>query len=296
MDSLLTADASIKVLYEPAQPATLNNIKVAFSKKFNRKSFEKLDSSIEQTWKEQTFKNPRWYNATKFRLESVTTDNSSNIQINLGLTDYKEMICTNKHTNLQEVYDYGIQHHNNKQACLSDALGVGCIVTTIDNYVVLIRRSLWVGEAQGLVDTPGGHAEPDEILKKQDIEDIFTADNHDIRYELFHSMVREVRDELNVPEEELSFPKLLAVLRNECLGGKPCMTYILNCRMNKNEILKLYNKGGPETDESTELIFWSNKDIISAKSSLMEVLKNMAPCGRGAIVLYHKYLVKQMQP
>ena len=31
--------------------------------------------------------------------------------------------------------------------------------------MVLIRRSSWTGEGAGMIDRPGGHAEPDEALK-----------------------------------------------------------------------------------------------------------------------------------
>ena len=45
------------------------------------------------------------------------------------------------------------------------AIGVGAITITSDGFVVLIRRAAWTGEGSGMIDRPGGHAEPDEALK-----------------------------------------------------------------------------------------------------------------------------------
>ena len=48
-------------------------------------------------------------------------------------------------------------------AFLSNKIGVGGLVTLRDGRLVLMQRSNHVAECQGLVDVPGGHAEPKEV-------------------------------------------------------------------------------------------------------------------------------------
>lgn len=45
-------------------------------------------------------------------------------------------------------------------AYLSQKLGVGAIVETVDGFLLSLRRSSGVGEGQGMMDAPGGHPEP----------------------------------------------------------------------------------------------------------------------------------------
>lgn len=45
-------------------------------------------------------------------------------------------------------------------AYLSQKLGVGAIVETIDGFLVSLQRSKGVAEGQGMMGAPGGHPEP----------------------------------------------------------------------------------------------------------------------------------------
>jgi hypothetical protein len=99
------------------------------------------------------------YNESKFRLHSVElqTDsetNSSRAILNLGLTDYKSFICTQQqflpHTIRSQLTDEQLAH----------PLGVGCVLITADNDIVLIKRSSACIDLPNMYDIPGGHAEP----------------------------------------------------------------------------------------------------------------------------------------
>jgi hypothetical protein len=99
------------------------------------------------------------YNQSKFRLHSVemkpnADTNSSQIILNLGLTDYKSFICTQQQNIPDNIRQY-IQEDN-----LSHPLGVGCLLITSDNYAVLIKRSSACIDLPNTYDIPGGHAEP----------------------------------------------------------------------------------------------------------------------------------------
>ena len=48
---------------------------------------------------------------------------------------------------------------------MSNAIGVGALTRTSDDWIVLMERAMWTGEAQGKIDRPGGHAEPDLVRK-----------------------------------------------------------------------------------------------------------------------------------
>ena len=51
---------------------------------------------------------------------------------------------------------------------MSNAIGVGALTRTSDDWIVLMERAMWTGEAQGKIDRPGGHAEPDLVRKVSD--------------------------------------------------------------------------------------------------------------------------------
>jgi len=85
-----------------------------------------------------------------------------NVQVifNIGITSYKDFISTNWSPHATELSQLGLSHHSNSQAYMSDALGVGSLVVTDDNQVILLKRSEHLAEAAGLWDIPGGHPEP----------------------------------------------------------------------------------------------------------------------------------------
>jgi len=89
---------------------------------------------------------------------------------------------------------------------LSRKLGVSCIVTTKDEFIVLIRRSNSCGDFHGMIDCPGGHPEPStagwpEIESK--LEEMSDENKEKLSQrvtkEIFDCAQNEVRDEINVP-------------------------------------------------------------------------------------------------
>ena len=99
------------------------------------------------------------YNQSKFRLHSVeiktnNDDNSIRAILNLGLTDYKSFICTQQQNLPDDIRKYITEDH------FSHPLGVGCLLITSDNFIVLIKRSSACMDLPNMYDIPGGHAEP----------------------------------------------------------------------------------------------------------------------------------------
>ena len=305
MEKLLYKSADWEVLVDvPGVP--MDQITLDFSPIFNRKSSTQIDESIDTTWTVALSNNHRLYDATKFRLADARREGNSHtrpegdsdkmcIHLSLGMTSYKETFCTNHLTSSQHIADHGREYFSDPHACYGDALGVGGVVVSADGYVVLQKRAGWVAESQNCYDTPGGHCEPGDMLSKLKSEgrevvsndDIFAVDHRDVVYELYHSFVREVRDEVNIPEESLTWPLLLGVNRNKHYGNKPGLIFFTQCTLSRDEISTLYAQGGAEADESTEIKFISSSDLTKASvDEFLSLTDNMAPLGRLALLLY----------
>jgi hypothetical protein len=99
------------------------------------------------------------FNQSKFRLHSVEMkpnedDHSIRAILNLGLTDYKSFICTQQQNLPNDIRQYITEDH------LAHPLGVGALLITSDDQIVLIKRSSACMDLPNVYDLPGGHAEP----------------------------------------------------------------------------------------------------------------------------------------
>ena len=135
------------------------NVKVKLDPAFNRKTLPILEQEIEETWKRRLAELPSLFNGTKFRLHSVEELGDS-LNLNLGITCYKDFQGSNLSKDLLILQSQGLCDHDDSQAYLSDALGVGALVQTVDDYMVLLYRSKHCGEDTEMWDRPGGHPEP----------------------------------------------------------------------------------------------------------------------------------------
>lgn len=162
--SFLKMDPDVNIMFHRLMNyfVSRENLEVSLSDDYNRKKLPpEFESKIEETWREKTSKNSTLHNGTKFRLDSITGDeHSEKVVFNLGITCYKDFIGSNWSPDAKLYCSFGSSECGNPQAYLSDALGVGALVETKDNFVVLLKRSLLCGEAPGLWDIPGGHPEP----------------------------------------------------------------------------------------------------------------------------------------
>lgn len=149
------------VLYDE-QISNMEDLHFVFSEKHERQSCPEFDAKIDETWNEICRQNNRLFNGTKFRLHDVVVGTDcGKPEIQVGVTDYKTYICTNQSSAVDELYAYGNKRFGNKQACLADPIAVNVVLRTTDDYIVLNKRADWVGECKGMLDVPGGHAEPE---------------------------------------------------------------------------------------------------------------------------------------
>ena len=118
------------------------------------------EAQVDQVWTDRLANNNKLYNGTKFRLHSVTMTTTTELHLQLGITCYKDFLGTNWSPVSPSILEMGQRDYGNSQAYMSDALGVGALLMTVDGKVVIIKRSQHCGEAAGLWDIPGGHPEP----------------------------------------------------------------------------------------------------------------------------------------
>lgn len=151
-------------LLELKKPLKFNEFSVNFNTElFNAKLLpDDIQNKLDERWNE-LLKNAKpgqlIYNESKFRLHSVeikTNDHDNSIRaiLNLGLTDYKSFICTQQQKLPDEIRQYITEDY------VSHPLGVGCLLITSDDYIVLIKRSSACIDLPNMYDIPGGHAEP----------------------------------------------------------------------------------------------------------------------------------------
>ncbi|CAF1989509.1 unnamed protein product [Rotaria magnacalcarata] len=160
------------------------------------------------------------YNESKFRLHSIDwktneDDDSKQLILNLGLTDYKSFICTQQQILPDEIRQHIEEDH------LSHPLGVGCLLITSDNYFVFVKRSSACIDSPHMYDIPGGHAEPRNLK---------TNSKEDIIEEIISSTIAECVDETNVDRNSLlvdSFFFVIVVVRNQTQYGRPAIEFCL---------------------------------------------------------------------
>jgi len=285
---------------EQRRPVPENEIEIQLSTSFNRQNDSLLEkdfqltnniSMVDDVWEKRLLKNKRLFNGSKFRLHMIKTSKHEDKKylFCVGVTDYKEYLGTNWAPSVEKLEEEGLKIHNNPQAYLSDALGVGAFVITKDEFVVLQRRNTHLAEAGGLWDVPGGHAEPSELVGKVPLEsiDLPSMKKEDVAHEIFSSITREVIDEVNIPALSLEAPLYLGTARNTTSAGRPSMAFEIRTKLSKEEVTACYNKGNQcEADESTMLTFVPLGKIPYIQSENDELWKNMAPSAKGNITIY----------
>ncbi|XP_061581539.1 uridine diphosphate glucose pyrophosphatase NUDT22 [Cololabis saira] len=215
------------------------------------------------------------------------------LTLRLGLTCYKDYLGTNWSCGAAELRQRGETEFRDPLALLAQPLGVGAVLCTGDDQVVLIRRSQKVAEAGGLLDIPGGHPEPKvvcerlgEAVNEEQIGVTTMQQRPDaVVAELFSSVCAEIRDEVNIPLSSLGAPVLMGVALNHTSAGRPSAEFFVSCSLTSEEVRNLYWKGGAEANESTDVIFLSRKDVLQLNRS-SPLWSELCPSAKGAMLLY----------
>lgn len=273
---------------------------VSVAKKHNRcKLLHPLnEAQIDQVWTDRLAHNNKLYNGTKFRLHSVIKNTTKPLlHLQLGITCYKDFLGTNWSPLSSEILEMGKRDYGNSQAYMSDALGVGALLMTVDGRVVIIKRSQHCGEAAGLWDVPGGHPEPQELVGRISMEDIDveSLSNCDVIKEIYSSILREIQDEINIPQTVLSEPELMGIARNETSAGRPSVEFFIRCSLDSTEIINLYYKGNQrEADESTQIKLLSACEVLELKEKNSKLWNYLAPSAKGCFTLFKNLVTENI--
>lgn len=213
------------------------------------------------------------------------------LTLRLGLTCYKDFLGTNWSQGARELRQRGEAEFGDPLALLAQPLGVGGVLGTSDGQVVLIRRSQRVAEAVGLLDIPGGHPEPKAVCEgvcvKEDQITVKLLQKREeaVVRELFSSVCTEIRDEVNVPLCSLGEPVLMGVALNHTSSGRPSAEFYIRCLLTSAEVRELYWQGGAEAQESTDIVFLSQTDLLQLNRSSPH-WSELCPSAKGAVLLY----------
>jgi hypothetical protein len=269
MASASTADASgskvepwaeteclvIPVLYQTWAPVKESELAVEWDPEVHaRKSgTDEQEAELKSTWDARRGANSRLFNGTKFRLASWSITEGSAPLFRMGVTSYRAFQGTNASKQAAALFKEGTRAHGDCHACMGNALGIGMAVVTTDGDILFIRRSHHVGEAKGLVDVVGGHAEPhaaglapdrwdhDDVAppdwepapKMRSFDGSLSASESDTpvsaeaaaRRELFVSPLDEIDEELNASRGTLGEPLLIGLSTNATTGGRVSTAY-----------------------------------------------------------------------
>ncbi|XP_035215983.1 uridine diphosphate glucose pyrophosphatase NUDT22-like isoform X1 [Stegodyphus dumicola] len=214
---------------------TKDLIKVHCNPKYNMKPHPIFQHSIEKLWIEKSKTGVNLFNASKFRFYGLKVEDPTicnllpRITCFLGITNYKEFIGTNYAPHAEQLVKDGMTNYSDPQAYLANPLGVGALLETRNGDIVFMRRSNTCAEMPGRIDRPGGHPEPDEV-KNASCERMECVKPAHIVDELFESVLKEIRDEINIPIKALSYPVLLGISYNPDTCRKPSLEFY--CQVN----------------------------------------------------------------
>ena len=119
-------------------------------------------------------------------------------------------------------------------------------VRTADEKIVLLRRSQHVAFASGLYNGPSGHAEPQYVWN-----------NNISREVLRDGIIREIVEEVGIPEKALSEPRLIGVMRDA--DSKPDCLFVVETTQTSGEVKEGY-RHALEAWESERLAFVDSED------------------------------------
>ncbi|XP_051901247.1 uridine diphosphate glucose pyrophosphatase NUDT22 [Pristis pectinata] len=279
-------DITVVLRCPPGAGLTQEQVQAELSTDHNRRPHPGHERRIAETWECRQRAQPWLFNGAKFRFHSAEL-RDGRLVLRLGLTCYRDYLGTNWSAEAPALQRWGLRDFGDSQAYLAEPLGVGAMLQTADSLFVFLRRSDRVAEAAGLVDVPGGHPEPKAAVKGVPEESIrlehLSAEL--VVQELFASILGEIRDEVNIPLESLNRPLLLGIVRNNRSAGRASAEFYVRCKLTSEEVRQRYLIGGPEAQESTNIIFITQQDVLKMEEATSS-WQELCPSAKGGVKLY----------
>ncbi|KAK7262401.1 hypothetical protein RJT34_29974 [Clitoria ternatea] len=278
--------SSFKLLLSVPSGLSPSQLSVSFSDAYDRipHSDATLENTISEIWEQRTLKNNSLFNGKKFRYGGYVlharggSAGEQHVCLHLGLTDYRTFVGTN----LSPIWErFLVPSEDDSDLCqhTSSPLGNGAVVETIDNKILVLKRSNNVGEFPGHFVFPGGHPEPEEIgiTSHQYTKELTDSINIKVSQEMFDGIVREVVEEIGVPGFSLRTPAFIGISRR-VLNVRPTAFFFIKCSLDSNEVQQFYCNA-EHSYESTQL-------YAVPMIELENMTSKMPGCHRGGFALY----------
>lgn len=280
------------------------HVTIEFSNSFARKR-HKNNSRIDEVWSSKLQANPRMFSGPKFRLAGCRWEKSSSGQgrlfFQLSLTEYKDLVGTNMlpQEEFGALQAAGEKDWADPWAYFSNALGCDVLLETSDGHFMFLERSSACADYPSHYQGPSGHPEPHHIeglglTSKLEaaselqsclsrISALKTADFDEyIADELFASALDETKEELVIPEETLSRPRLLGVMTD--LRGKPDALFYIKTSLTSSKVREAYMAAKHTGQGET----WESNCIVSPGSLSEARALPLTPCAAANIACFER--------
>lgn len=200
------------------------NIKVIKGKNLDLSKYPEIKKKIEKEWNKKKIKNRKIFSNPIYRLSGYSVKND-NLILELGLTNYKELVGTNYISFSDKNFFNFIKKVGLKEGdpykYFSMALSVGAVIETKDGYILITRRGERVESYKNVFHTIAGQTDPREFQKKP------------INFRI--SMAEEIRSEAGLKENEYKIYFTALVMDNQ--NFKPELIFVAKSRINLADIL-----------------------------------------------------------
>lgn len=265
------------------------------------------------------------YNNINIRIDDwYLDDKNCKFKIFSGRMSYYKSLVTNrtmdyeleKGISIRELLECGPIVHPLKYSLLSNHLGVNGFVESSDGKIMFVYRKNNVSIGKRTYSNSIGAS----IKTKYALNDngMFTKEG------LEKGIVREIEDELGIPEKKLlkdekslglGAVRLIAAYRDMLEGGKPQLLFYVKTEMNKEQIEEAFNKKNnyirkpksnsiakqneKEMETDGDILYWISKtDFLKCEVYSGKLVHNglslpMVPSASACIVMFQQFLEKQ---
>ncbi len=182
------------------------------------------------------------YNQTNIRVDRWVQEDSA-FTLYTSRTTYFDSLVTNRAmdfrlkcgTTVRDELYHGPFPKDLSESDLSDHLGFNGFIVTADGFIPLVKRRPDVSTEQGLY----GNSIQASLKTRYALTEknsFLTADG------IRNSILKEIRDELKIPESEIRGLKLLYAYRNLVEGGKPQLLFYAECTQTREDIRRRFRE------------------------------------------------------
>ncbi|RXG54189.1 hypothetical protein Avbf_11799, partial [Armadillidium vulgare] len=218
-------------------PLQRNNFQIDFTPKlWNRKTCEELEKEIENVWNKK-LQTCKVYNGQKFRYAGNEVDKDV-FKLNLGMTCYRDIIGISQSQNVDKWKTMGEENFGNSQAYLSN-VSIFQKKWSIDTYLPFCNNFSYIALCSK-INTYTCIYLHKGVRKEcwEKINEILKSKCRWLKKEIiiWNSPVDELIEEVGVSSDQIESPKLLGIVQNLSLSGRPSLEFLT--RSDDTEVFK----------------------------------------------------------